>query len=419
MTWRDEAPEGKLDLLVALDFRMTSSTLLADLVLPAATWYEKHDLSSTDMHPFVHAFTPAIDPPWETRTDFDIFHRPRPAVQRAGPRPPRRPPRPGRQRRCSTTPRARRPSPAGGCGTGPPARSSRCPAGRCRGCPSSNATTAPSPTSWSRSARWSTRLGLTTKAVTVVPDQRGRASSRHSNGVMPAGAGDGRPALDTDAKMAEAILALSGTTNGRLAVEGFRRLEERTGRRLADLAEGSEEKRITFADTQARPVPVITSPEWSGSETGGRRYAPFTINVERLKPWHTLTGRMHFFLDHDWMSELGETLPTYRPPLDMHQLFGEPRARPRRRAAGDRSLPHPALEVVHPLRVPGQPAHAVALARRADAVDEPGGRGRDRGPRQRVGRGGQPQRRAGRPGDRLAPAAGRDWSSSTTPRSGW
>ena len=33
---------------------------------------------------------------------------------------------------------------------------------------------------------------------------------------------------------------------------------------------------------------------------------------------------MHFFLDHDWMHELGETLPTYRPPLDMHALFGEP-----------------------------------------------------------------------------------------------
>ena len=42
-------------------------------MLPAATWYEKHDLSSTDMHPYVHAFTPAIDPPWETKSDYDIF----------------------------------------------------------------------------------------------------------------------------------------------------------------------------------------------------------------------------------------------------------------------------------------------------------------------------------------------------------
>ncbi|MEI2641702.1 MAG: hypothetical protein V9G10_05060 [Candidatus Nanopelagicales bacterium] len=45
----------------------------------------------------------------------------------------------------------------------------------------------------------------------------------------------------------------------------------------------NEGKRITFADTQARPVPVITSPEWSGSEHGGRRYTAFTINVERLE----------------------------------------------------------------------------------------------------------------------------------------
>src|SRR5947208_13955798 len=73
VVWRDEAPPGKLDLLLALDFRMTSTTLFADVVLPAATWYEKHDLSSTDMHPFVHAFNPAISPPWQTRSDFDAF----------------------------------------------------------------------------------------------------------------------------------------------------------------------------------------------------------------------------------------------------------------------------------------------------------------------------------------------------------
>jgi nitrate reductase alpha subunit len=71
--WREEAPRGKLDLLTAIDFRMTSTCTYADVVLPAATWYEKHDLSSTDMHPFVHSFNPAIAPPWETRTDFDAF----------------------------------------------------------------------------------------------------------------------------------------------------------------------------------------------------------------------------------------------------------------------------------------------------------------------------------------------------------
>ncbi len=67
------AAEGKLDLLVDIDFRMASSALYADVVLPTATWYEKDDLSSTDMHPFVHPFQAAIDPMWESRTDWDIF----------------------------------------------------------------------------------------------------------------------------------------------------------------------------------------------------------------------------------------------------------------------------------------------------------------------------------------------------------
>ena len=73
IVWHDEAPEGKLDLLCTLDFRMTSSTILSDIVLPAATWYEKHDISTTDMHPFIHSFNPAIAPPWQTKTDWDIF----------------------------------------------------------------------------------------------------------------------------------------------------------------------------------------------------------------------------------------------------------------------------------------------------------------------------------------------------------
>ena len=84
---------------------------------------------------------------------------------------------------------------------------------------------------------------------------------------------DGRPAIDTDEKLAEAILMFSGTTNGELAVDGFEKLEERTGKRFVDLAIGSEEKRITFADTQDSPQPVITSPEWSGRRpaAGGMR----------------------------------------------------------------------------------------------------------------------------------------------------
>ena len=55
--WHEEAPEGKLDLLVTLDFRMSTTCMYSDIVLPTATWYEKNDLNTSDMHP-VHS--PAV-----------------------------------------------------------------------------------------------------------------------------------------------------------------------------------------------------------------------------------------------------------------------------------------------------------------------------------------------------------------------
>jgi nitrate reductase alpha subunit len=323
IAWRDEIPEGKLDLLVSADFRMTSTTLLSDVVFPAATWYEKHDLSSTDMHPFVHAFTPAIDPPWEAKSDFDLFH----AIARE------------LSRMAETHLGTRKDLVSVPMQHDTPGETAQ-PGGVVRDWARGDVAPLPGKTmpvfavverdytaiadKLATVGPLADKLGFTIKNVTYdVSHEVDRLAKAH--GVLPDGPAAGRPAIDTDVRLAEAILSFSGTTNGELAVQGFRTLEKRVGKPLADLAEGSEEKRITFAMTQAAPVPVITSPEWSGSETGGRRYAPFTVNIERLKPFHTLTGRMHFYLDHDWMRDLGEAMPIYRPPLDLHRLLGEPK----------------------------------------------------------------------------------------------
>ncbi len=322
VTWREEAPVGKLDLLLSLDFRMTSTTLFSDIVLPAATWYEKHDLSSTDMHPFVHAFSPAISPPWETKTDFDAFHRIARGFSWLAEK------HLGKRKDIVAVPLLHDTNDAT---AQPGGRVLDWKAGECEPIPGK---TMPRLIVVERDygavaekmaalGPMVEQVGLTTKGVTTHPDQEVEYL-RGVNGTVTTGIAAGRPSLAKDTHAAETILALSGTTNGRLAVEGFEALERRTGTKLADLAAEHEGKRITFADTQSRPVPVITSPEWSGSETGGRRYSPFTINTERLKPWHTLTGRQHFYLDHDWMSELGEQLPIFRPPLDMTALFNEP-----------------------------------------------------------------------------------------------
>ncbi|RII12380.1 Nitrate reductase alpha subunit [Streptomyces sp. YIM 130001] len=320
--WHEEAPEGKLDLLLSLDFRQTSSTLLSDVVLPAATWYEKHDLSSTDMHPYVHSFTPAVDPPWQARTDFDTFH--------------------GLAQRFSELAAGhldvRKDLVATALQHDTPGETAQ-PGGVCldwkRGdCEPVPGRTMPNLTVVERDytaigAKFAAlgpladKLGLPVKGISFRPDEEVADLARR-NGTARGGPADGRPLLDTAVKAANTILALSGTTNGRLATQGFHTLEERTGQEMAHLAAEAEGKRVTYADTQAAPVPVITSPEWSGSESGGRRYTAFTLNTEHLKPWHTLTGRQHFFLDHDWIHELGEALPVYRPPLDMHRLFNEP-----------------------------------------------------------------------------------------------
>ena len=319
--WHEEAPEGKLDLLVSMDYRMTSTGLFSDVLLPTATWYEKHDLSSTDMHPFIHAFTPAINPPWETKSDYDTFHELAQKVSELTV---------GHVEKVHDlvavplqhdTPDAMA-VPSGNVADW-----------RDGSAPFIPGQTAPKFVLVERDytqlgAKWSAlgplmeKLGTQTKGVKVdVTKEVERLAG--INGVIASGPAAGRPSLTTATRACEAILALSGTTNGRVAVEGFRDLERRTGQPLADLALDNEGKHITFPDTQARPVPVITSPEWSGSEHGGRRYTAFAINVERLKPWHTLTGRQHFFLDHDWMAEMGENLPIFRPTLNMHRLYGD------------------------------------------------------------------------------------------------
>ncbi|WP_027501845.1 nitrate reductase subunit alpha [Rhodococcus sp. UNC363MFTsu5.1] len=322
LIWRDEAPAGKLDLLTTLDFRMTSTTLFSDVVLPAATWYEKHDLSSTDMHPFVHAFSPAISPPWETKTDFEAFHRIARGFSWLAEK------HLGTRRDIVAVPLTHDSNDAT---AQPGGRVLDWKRGECEPIPGK---TMPKLVVVERDysaiaeklgalGPLVEELGLTTKGVTTHPTEEVEYL-RGVNGTVQTGVAAGRPSLAKDKHACEAILALSGTTNGRLATQGFEHLQERTGTELVDLAAENEGTRIRFADTQARPVPVITSPEWSGSETGGRRYSPFTINTERLKPWHTLTGRQHFYLDHDWMAELGEQLPIFRPPLDMTALFSEP-----------------------------------------------------------------------------------------------
>ena len=274
VTWRDEAPEGKLDLLLTLDFRMTSTTLFADVVLPAATWYEKHDLSTTDMHPFVHAFNPAISPPWQTRTDFDIFatlaerfselaavHLGTRTDVVAWPLAHDTPDELGMPHGRSTTGGRRGP-------------------GRRPGVdfPKLALVERDYPATAARMAALGPLLddlGATVKGVPF--DVRKSVDYlRARNGAVRGGRADGRPRLDRDTDMCEAILALSGTTNGHLAVQGFRAVEQRTGTRWRTWRRRTRASRSP--SPTPRPRPHRSSPHPSGR---GRRPA---AAATRLSP---------------------------------------------------------------------------------------------------------------------------------------
>jgi nitrate reductase / nitrite oxidoreductase, alpha subunit len=318
--WREEAPVGKLDLFTTIDFRMNGSCIYSDVVLPAATWYEKHDLSSTDLHPFVHPFNAAIPPPWEAKTDWDAFERiaarfSELAAEHLGTRT--------------------------DLVAGPLLHDSADEVGQPGGvvrdwrageCEPEPGKTMPKLVTVERDyaavhAKMTAlgplveELGTGVKGISWKPDQE-VVELAARNGTVREGPAAGRPRLERDVHVCETILALSGTTNGRLAVESFKALERRTGRPLADIPADRAEERLTFGEIGRQPRKVIASAEWSGLESRERRYSPFTSNLERSIPWRTLTGRQQLYLDHEWMLDLGEALPAYRPPVDAGQLLG-------------------------------------------------------------------------------------------------
>ena len=65
--WKD------LDLIVDLNYRMDTTALYSDVVLPAASYYEKSDLNTTDCHSYIHPFGKVLDPLYESKPDWEIF----------------------------------------------------------------------------------------------------------------------------------------------------------------------------------------------------------------------------------------------------------------------------------------------------------------------------------------------------------
>jgi len=294
--WHDVAPTGKMDLVVDLNFRMDSSALYSDIVLPAASWYEKDDLNSTDLHSFIHPLSAAIAPVWESKTDWDIFKEIARVTSELAEKHLSEP-----QKDIVASPLAH---------------------------DSADEITQPTVKDWylgeceAIPGKTMHKLKVVDRDYTKIYDKfialgenvRANGLGAHGNHYDCEDAYDDMiesnhfrvekqngsvlASLKEDLSAANVVLRLSSLTNGKLAVRAYEEAEKRTGLVLADLAEGSKDVKIDFADLQAQPRRYNTSPLWSGLMTDGRAYSAFTYNVERLVPWRTA---------------FGENLPTYKP----------------------------------------------------------------------------------------------------------
>jgi len=318
--WHEVAPVGKMDLVVDLNFRMDSSALYSDIVLPAASWYEKADMNSTDLHSFIHPLSAAVAPVWESKTDWDIFKALAMATSEAAKKY-----MPEAQIDIVASPLSH---------------------------DTADEITQPHVKDWYKGEcepvlgksmhklavvrRDYTRLYE--KFITLGENVKTQGLGAHGNHFLcvdeydemlasnhfPVEKMDGKiyPSLKDDKSALNVILHLSTLTNGALNVRAYQNMEKKTGLKLADLGEGSKDVRINYADLQAQPRRYNTSPLWSGLMNNGRAYAPYTYNVDRLIPWRTLTGRQHFYLDHDMYIAYGEHLPTYKPS-PKPELYGD------------------------------------------------------------------------------------------------
>ncbi len=312
--WKDKGPEGKLDLLVTLDFRMSTTCLYSDIVLPTASWYEKNDLNTSDMHPFIHPLSAAIDPVWESRSDWNIFkgicakfselsigHL---GVEKDVVLLPL----------LHDTPNE----------LGQALHVSDWKNGDCEPIPGK---TMPNiieverdyPNTYKKFTSVGpllAKLGNGGKGISWDTKEEIELLKELNYRVEDEGVSFGQPKIETDIDATEVILALAPETNGSVAVKAWEALSEFTGREHAHLARPKEDEKLRFRDLQAQPRKIISSPTWSGIESEKVCYNAGYTNVNELIPWRTLTGRQQLYQDHEWMRAFGETLCVYKPPID-------------------------------------------------------------------------------------------------------
>lgn len=313
--WREDAPIGKLDLMVDINFRLNSTGAYSDIVLPTATWYEKNDLNTTDMHPFIHPLSQAVDPGWESRSDWQIFRTISKKFAELSAK------HLGTQTDLLAQPMMHDTP-------GELAQPFGVEDWKDEGVEAIPGKNMPV---FKTVERDFSQVGHKFEALGPLLETLGNNVKgidwdtkdeyehlKKYNGVIKAeGITKGMPSLEEDKFVCDTILSLAPETNGEVAHKSWKDLGKRTGIDHNHLCDSRKDEHITYHDIQAQPRKIITAPTWSGIESEEVSYTSCYTNIHEKIPFRTITGRAQFYQDHEWMLDFGEGFASYRPQLDM------------------------------------------------------------------------------------------------------
>jgi nitrate reductase alpha subunit len=316
--WRDEAPAGKLDLMVDINFRLNSTGAYADIILPTATWYEKHDLNTTDMHPFIHPLSEAVSPGWESKSDWQIFKALAKKFSGLAAK------HLGVKKDVVSLPMQH----------DSPFELAQ-PLGQVRDWKKGECDPVPGKTmpliklverdygqtynKFIALGPLMVKVGNNVKGLDWNTEQEYRELASLNRTVTEPGVSYGMPSLEEDIAVCDSVMRLAPETNGEVAHKSWHALSKKTGIDHSHLYAGRHEDKITFRDIQAQPRKIITAPTWSGIESEKVSYTAGYTNIHEHIPFRTLTGRAHFYQDHEWMLDFGEGFCCFRPPVDMQE----------------------------------------------------------------------------------------------------
>ncbi|MFA5628006.1 MAG: nitrate reductase subunit alpha [Thiohalomonadaceae bacterium] len=314
--WVEDAPVGKLDLMVDINFRLNSTGAYSDIILPTATWYEKNDLNTTDMHPFIHPLSEAVSPGWESKSDWQIFKSLAKKFSELSGK------HLGVKQDLVALP-MQHDSPFEL--AQPYGEVKDWKKGECEPIPGKTMPLiklverdyAQTYNKFIALGPLMVKQGNNIKGLDWNTEQEYKELASLNYTVTEPGISQGMPSLEDDISVCDSVMRMAPETNGEVAHKSWSALSKKTGIDHSHLYAGRHEEKVTFRDIQTQPRKIITAPTWSGIESEHVSYTAGYTNIHEHIPFRTLTGRAHFYQDHEWMLDFGEGFCSFRPPVDM------------------------------------------------------------------------------------------------------